>query len=179
MIHLPLQMRSGFLLGAILIAFGGASYAGYPVENAAQKGCKHCDKERCGHSSCCHKSGLHHRLPPNLPVLQSQAVRSRPAESEPMRMRLQVKAVEQERATEPFQEGDRPSEQFRGDDGNANQKDRATQKAQYLSPSTGSSDIDERFNRLERQVSLLLKKVDGFVEQQARRPQPLQQQSEN
>jgi hypothetical protein len=91
-------------------------------------------------------------------------------------MRLQVKAEEEERPREQSQEQERPGEQLRSNDGPPFQKDRVpTQKANYLSTSTDISEIDERFNRLERQMNLLLQRFDGLVEQQATRPQPLRQ----
>jgi hypothetical protein len=162
------RMAAASLLGSILILVNASSYAGGPSEPAAQKGsyspCKHCGKKEG--LWCTHKPFLHHWMPPMLPVLQSQAVRSTPAEAEPVRMRVQVRAVEEEPVREPLRDEDRPREPFRHDGWPPYQKGPSPlQKSQYLSAGTEGYDFDQRLSGLERQFEILLDRLERLAEQ--------------
>jgi len=171
---MPLPVRLSPACIAILALLAGASsycLADHYQHPSQKYDDHHAQKAGKGkvvheHKMCFHCFLDHFKpvAPPLLPVIQSQGVRSVPPESDGLRMRLQVKPDATEPPRELFRE---PPRQEGREAPNPSQKDVPSQKAHFLLQSAEVPDAEQRFQRLERQMTILLDRLDRLVEQQA------------
>lgn len=176
MTHLHRIHLSAWIASCVLI-FGGLSVSGAgehvyqkPVRGYSYAGCQ-CGPRNCNGGCYRHKK---EKLvpPPFLPVVQSQAVRTRPPESDAGRMRLQVKqdAVDEpEPDRQPFRAPDRPFQKSTP----------PAQKASHLAEPSVPFEVDDRFNRLEQQVQALTRMLEEILIQQERTARALNVPSEH